>query len=311
MKKRFIIKTMLCCLLTAVLALSALSAACAGTSVSGQVQAPNGRSESELAERLRKIVSFKFWNFEDGIGYGNCPVYTAPSENAYRCANGKASCSTDSSMGEAGFVSGWLMVRYNTNNGGERVGYIPPRYVEGYQAKMRTPAFDYIPAVAADTLYVTDNTKLSGSAFAVLDPGETFYFLAKYTYFTDWWYIECTVDGRVARGFIDRAGARFFLGDGSGEPLTFETLGNPPVSPLGTAQTGTVTVEYGNGERKMVRKDANPNTDVVSAVYPERTYPCYAAKRGSTGKDWYYIWVEQDSVFGWVSSAFSSFMPLQ
>ena len=293
-------------LLILIIAIAALSTASAGTSTTQEEQTIITDDGGDLAERLKSAPTFKFWNHENGIGYGNCPVYTAPSENAYRCANGKASCSTNSYVSEAGFFSGWLLVRYETNNGGVRVGYIPPRYVSGFQSKMRTPQFDYIPVTAAQEILVTDNPMQPGTSFARLDPGEAFVILAKYTYFGDWWYIECTVDNQTARGFINRSSSPIYIG--SFGPVTPASLGNPKVSPLGTTQCGEVSIEYGtNGERKNVRKNADPNSDNVTVVYPGRTYACYGSKKGTTGKEWFYIWVEEDSAWGWVSSSFSTF----
>ena len=301
------IRKILPVMLALCLALSMLAAAQAGTSTE--------TTGSSLMDRINKVPAFKFWIHKDGIGYGNCPVYTAPSADAYRCANGKASCFTNDTVDEAGFVGGWLLVRYETNNGGYRVGYIPPKYVKGFQSKMRTPQFDYIPVTAADTIRVTDNPKMQNSSFATLDYGETFYILGKYTYIGDWWYIECVVDGQVARGFIDRGTSSFDLPDGSGSiqamgiPSQLSSKGTegvtgfPSESPLGTTQIGTLGVTgSGAADRKMVRQNADPDSKLVTVAYPGIQYPYYAVKRGTTGKDWYYIWVDADSAWGWISS---------
>jgi len=312
-----------------VLCLSILaSVAFAGTSVGGG----NGNTytgDSALMDRLRKAPEFKFWIHHSGIGYGNCPVYTAPSEDSFRCANGKASCSTNEEIGEAGFVSGWLLVRYETNNGGVRVGYIPPKYVRGFQSEMSSPKFDYIPATASGDIIVTDNPLMQGSSYAMLYSGEPFFVLGKYTYYGDWWYIECVVDGQIARGFIDRESSYFSLGNNGGlvtgntaeyssygsqttagqstTVISGSTLGNPSVSLLGTSQMGDVTIGYGTtGDRKIVRQDADPDSSQVAVVYPGSSYPCYGSKQGSTGKLWYYIWVDENSAWGWVSSGYAT-----
>lgn len=294
-----------------------ISTSGAGTSTGGGGTTTVSRYTTDsLVDRLLKVPSFKFRNYENGIGYGNCPVYTAPSENAFRCTNGKASCWTNTYMSEGGYVSGWLFVRYETNNGGHRVGYVPPSYVRGFQSGMPTPQFDRIPVYAANTIYVTDNPLLLGSSFGQLDPGETFYVLGKYTYVGDWWYIECTVDNKTARGFIDRGSSSFILDNGivvgpSGNNGTqthgTDAFGIPSVSPLGTGYICDALVDYGStGDRKIVRQNADPNSKQITVVYPGYRYPCYAVKRGTTGKDWYYIWVEEDSAWGWISSGNSS-----
>lgn len=314
MKCKMIINKTFALLLSIILVFSLLATASAGTSISGGTTI-NADNNSDLANRLRSVPDFKFKNHENGIGYGNCPVYTAPSEYAYRCADGKASCYTDAYMSEAGFdITGWLLVRYQTNNGGTRVGYIPPKYVKGFKSVMSgCQHFEYIPVIAADTICVTDNPLLPGSAFATLDQGETFYILAKYTYYGNWWYIECTVDGQMARGFIDRGTTSFYLGDSSSStsyqsPINQQSLGNPTTSPLGTSQIGEVLVGYGStGSRKIVRERPDPNSRQVTVVYPGQRYPCYAEQQGSTGKTWYYIWVETDSAWAWISSGYVTF----
>lgn len=187
--------------------------ALAGTSTEGG-SIPAG--DDDLQAQLQALPPFKFEKHKEGIDYGRCPVYTAPSSDAYRCANGKALCDTNASMDEAGFVSGWLLVRYETNKGDYRVGYIPPKYVKGYKSQM-APHFGYIPAVAEGTIYVTDNPMTHGTSFAVLAEGESFHILSKYDYYKknglEWWYIECDVDGQTARGFIEYRDSLFRLGD--------------------------------------------------------------------------------------------------
>lgn len=169
----------------------------AGTSVNSSTGSSGYSGETT-------IPSFLFNKAEHGIGCGVCPVYTAPSKNAFRAANGKASVDTNSPLMIGGFEpNGWLLVRYNTNKGGVRVGYIPPSYVKNYSTwhKMN---FSYVRRTAETTLYVTDNPLDNYDYFAYLDPGEDYYILAEYTYYGNWWYIECTVDGKQARGFISK-----------------------------------------------------------------------------------------------------------
>ena len=279
-------------------------------------QYSNGNTD--LEQELIQLPDFKFWNYDkNGIGYGNCPVYTAPYKDAYRCADGKASCQTNKQMSDAGIYGGWLLVRYETNNGGYRVGYIPPEYIRGFQSQMGNRRFEhFVPAVANDTIFVTDNPMMLGSSFATLDPGEQFYVLAKYTYFGDWWYIECTVAGQIARGFIDRSGSSFSVGHGNvsvNNPTEYRqtnasvSYGIPSVSPLGTTCIGDVKIDGGyTGDRKIVRQNAGQNYEQVSVVYPGKQYPCYGQKNATNGRTWYYIWVDDDSAWGWVSSGFAT-----
>ena len=182
----------------------------------------NGRyvydGPDELNDELYSLPPFKFEIHHYGIGYGPCPVYTAPSESSYRCAGGGATCDTNAKMDDAGYVSGWLLVRYETNSGGVRVGYIPPKFVRGFESSMY-PHFGYVPAAPDSTIYVTDNPMMHGTSFAVLEPGEQFHILSRYDYYKknglEWWYIECNVDGQLAYGFIEMA-SDFHLGSTTG-----------------------------------------------------------------------------------------------
>ena len=185
-------KKYLSLLLAVILLVAVSSSASAGTSIGGSTS-----TQTEIPE-------FLFINMKDGIGCGLCPVYTAPSTDAYRCYNGKAECATDSPLYIGGFNDErWLMVRYETNKGAVRVGYIPPKYVKSFKHWARLK-FSYVKTVASSSIEVTDNPMDNYSAFAMLDAGETYYIFGDYNYHGDWWYIECTVDGLVARGFIEK-----------------------------------------------------------------------------------------------------------
>ena len=285
-----------------------LAICCTGALAEGSSSAP--AAASETVAKLLNILDFKFFVREDGIGKGSAPVYTAPDENSLRLADSKASCNLESEIAVAGHVDHWLMVRYEIGKKNEkdkkvRVGYIPPKYVKGFKSPMPTPQFDYIPVTADDIVYVSDNPLLNSSYFATLEPGETFYILGKYTYIGDWWYIECTVDNQLARGFINRETSSFILGDQTINKDTY--VPEAVLSPLGTEKIGTLTVGYGtDGAHKTVRQDADPESKQLALVSPGEKYPCYAEKKGTNGKPWYYIWIEKESVWGWISSGVST-----
>lgn len=151
------------------------------------------------------LYAFKFEHKNKGIGCGTCPVYTAPYMSAYRI-NGNAACDTNHSLDVGGFDSnGWLLVRYQTNNGSTRVGWIPPSYVRGVKTSMY-PHFGYVAQRAGSVTPVTDNNLNpydSSSYFAQLGAGETYYLLGYYDYYgISLSYIEFTLYGQTARGFI-------------------------------------------------------------------------------------------------------------
>ena len=89
---------------------------------------------------------------------------------------------------------------------GWRVGYIPPKFVKGFRSSM-SAHFGYIPCVADSQIYVTDNPYSHTDSIGLMEAGESFHVLSRYNYYAkegyDWWYIECYIDGQVARGFID------------------------------------------------------------------------------------------------------------
>ena len=185
-------------LLALLLVLSSVSAL-AATSI-------NSGSTSSVPGELSGVKPFKFEHKKTGIGRGVCPVYSAPYNGAYRCNNGRAAVDTNSYIDLGGYSEqGWLLVRYSTNNGGTRVGWIPPKYIKGVRTSM-VPHFSYIAQTAPTEINVTDNNLNPYDPtgyFATMAAGETFYIIGKYNYYQyDLWYIELTVDGQTARGFI-------------------------------------------------------------------------------------------------------------
>ena len=90
--------------------------------------------------------------------------------------------------------------------------------------------------------------------------------------------------------------------------VTLETLGAPEKSPLETELMGYVVVNgKEGGDRKRVRGDATSDSKWLTSVYPRRRYPCYGIKTGERRKDWYYVFVEEDSVWGYVLGGFVTF----
>ena len=251
------------------------------------------------SESLYNVIDFKFHHYKNGIGYGNCPVYTAPSLDAYRCSNGKASVSTNSDMWVGGFEvgSGWLLVRYETSNGGVRVGYIPPSYIQGFKTSIDRLKFSYIAQTAASSIIVTDNPLNANTSFAMLSPGQQYHILGKYTYYGNWWYIEFYVNGQIARGFINRDTTA--VNNGSG---TYSTdIGSPSSSPYGGRKIGEVRI---SGDARLVRQNAGTEYPMVARVSYPGQYPCYDEKIGTNGARWFYIYV--DGVWGWIAEGAAS-----
>ncbi len=241
---------------------------------------------------LSQVPEFLFRHYKDGIGCGVCHVFTAPSANAYRV--GRATCDTDSDVYVAGRdASGWIMVRYTTNNKTERVGYIPRSKVGSFTAKNNL-GFSYITCEAAAEIAITDNPMSRNDDFAVIPQGGVFAILAKYTYHGDWWYVETKVDGLYARGFISRDTE---LVPTDRTVIDIPELSTfPQASPEGDALQGTVTVI---GDQCLVRAKADTASKWVARAASYNVFPFYGTKIGTNRHPWYRVCV--DGTWGWIA----------
>ena len=132
------------------------------------------------------------------------PIYSAPSEASWRGADGKAMVSTNGAVWAAGWENGWLLMYYETNNGSIRVGY-------GSSASMTSRPdinvqlqFSYIQARILQGCSVTDDPLKTATSIRMLDPGDTVTYLTTVMNQSGmvWDYIETTVNGKAARGYI-------------------------------------------------------------------------------------------------------------
>jgi hypothetical protein len=134
------------------------------------------------------------------------PVYSAPSASSWRGANGKASVSTNGAIYAAGWESGWLLLMYETNNGSVRVGYVKAGSIRGGVPMDDYLTFAYSGATVTSTCILTDDPARTGTAIATLQPGAQITWLTRFYNNAAWDYVETTVGGKTARGFI-RAGS--------------------------------------------------------------------------------------------------------
>lgn len=289
-REEMIMKKLLCTILTLLVVFSVWASASADA------------ASDDLLERLTLAPAFTF-RYEEPHGYGIWPVYSAPSNESYRGGkdnNAGFNTNSDRAIGTAGFTSsGWLMITYQMASGGHRVGYVPPTKVKGFRTAISLPQFDRIPAVAAAPIIVAESHYGDSGDFFMINAGEPFYVLGKYTYYGDWWYVEFTLNGLQSRGFIDRKTSQFYVND---ILVVKEDLPEPSVSPAGTGKIGTVTIDKTDLDKVNTRQKPDPKSGLVTAAYWGRSYPCYGQKNGTTGKPWYYIFIEEASAFCWVSS---------
>ena len=133
-------------------------------------------------------------------------VYSAPTAASWRGADGTASVSTNGAIYAAGWESGWLLVMYETNNGSVRVGYVDSSSIRGGVPFDLNLDFSYAPAAVLEKCTLTDDPARTGSAITTLQPGAQVTWLTRFYNNSAWDYVEVTVNGQTARGFI-RAGS--------------------------------------------------------------------------------------------------------
>ena len=258
-------------------------------------------AKSAVVAELLQVLDFKFHVRDEGIGEGTYPVYTAPSKDSLRLADGKARVDVSGEVSVAGYDHGWLLIRYEIKDKKARVGYIL------HSKDMLHPdvgkiSFNAVPAQLVEETEITDNPRSNSTPFGTLPAGSDITILAKYTYTGNWWYIEAENAGKQMRGFIDRS-ATPILVDGTVYNGNTE-LGFPAVSPGGGEQIGMVLIGGDGDNARIVRKRPDPDSDMVARVYSGDVFPCYGTEIGSTWKEWYQIWV--DGVWGWYSSGSST-----
>ena len=128
------------------------------------------------------------------------PVYAAPSEDAWRGANGRAAVSLAepftllASFGN----EGWWLIEYETSGGARRVGYIPQ------QAYDRTVPYGWwlIPMTLPllGDAAMTDDPHGGRREIARFAAGESLTVLGYYDGL--WAYVQTEIDGKTARGFL-------------------------------------------------------------------------------------------------------------
>lgn len=128
-------------------------------------------------------------------------VYSGPSDRYIRGANGKASVSTNDVIYVAGWDGKWLLVKYWTNSGRARVGYV---HKSGLTCEVDVPelAFEPREVVVAESCTFTDDPEFNSSILGELREGRKVTLLGVYRRNGQWAYIETKVEGRLVRGFV-------------------------------------------------------------------------------------------------------------
>lgn len=129
-------------------------------------------------------------------------VYAAPTDKGWRGAEGNASVSTNGAIYAAGWEGSWLLIMYETNDGSVRVGYVNGDKVRGGVPLDTSLHFDHSPAVVVSACSLTDDPARSGTEIIFLHAGDQVTYLTRYYNNSAWDYVETTVDGKRARGFV-------------------------------------------------------------------------------------------------------------
>ncbi len=131
-------------------------------------------------------------------------VYSAPSVNSWRAANGKASVSTNGSVWAAGWDGSWLQVFYEVNNGGLRVGYVNGSDIKGKVDFKQALYFSYEQEKITADCTLTDDPLRNQTSIATLPAGRAVTYLSTAINQNGkvWDYVETTVNGKTVRGYI-------------------------------------------------------------------------------------------------------------
>lgn len=130
-------------------------------------------------------------------------VYSAPSAYAYRANNGKALVNTSGAVYALGYDSGWMLMLYEANYAGQyRVGYIDTAKIKGQLPSLNQLSWERTEAQVLSNVNLTDDPALTGRSMTSLNAGSRVTYLTTMFNSTGWDYVETTINGQTARGFI-------------------------------------------------------------------------------------------------------------
>ncbi len=127
-------------------------------------------------------------------------VYSAPSEGAWRAANGKASVSLKKTVQVFGVTENeegmWTCVEYGVSNRTSRIGYVKGNLLPGCDAIPLTA----LSLTASRDTYLTDDPDVSQYRQKEIPAGTELTVLAVYNAY--YAYTESRIDGKAFRGFV-------------------------------------------------------------------------------------------------------------
>ena len=136
------------------------------------------------------------------VGEGLVPVYSAPDEAAWRAAKGKAAVSLKGEMDVLGPADKeWSVIRYDVSLATQRIGCVPTQSI-GQESNAGT-IYTAVPVTVNQTTFLTDDPDRSQFRQSEVKEGAALTALGYYdNYYA---YVETTVDGQRARGFVPLA----------------------------------------------------------------------------------------------------------
>ncbi len=168
-----------------------------------QMQAQNTKNDKDTRSWRNAVPPEKM---PDGFHAGRISekkmwkVYSAPREDAWRGANGKACFDSGDAYWTMGQENGWVLVMYAVKNTGYRIGYAD---MQDYTTEDRNLKFESVPCTISKDTVMTDDPIASLSPVFSLREGDDATYLASYTFGDEnWAYIEVEQNGVTARGFV-------------------------------------------------------------------------------------------------------------
>ncbi|MBR3494634.1 MAG: YARHG domain-containing protein [Clostridia bacterium] len=150
--------------------------------------------------RVDKPRGFSFINLKAGQ---KLPVYSAPSAASFRANNGKALVNTNGAVYGYGWDSGWILMLYEANAAGQyRVGYINGNSIKGTLPNLPQLSWARESRQIVTATNLTDDPALTGRSMTYLPAGAWVTYLTTMYNRTAWAYVETTINGQTARGFV-------------------------------------------------------------------------------------------------------------
>ena len=161
---------------------------------------PRGKGMPVPPSQVNKPRGFEFVELKAGQ---KLPVFSAPSESAFRANNGKALVNTNGAVYALGYDNGWMLMLYEANYAGQyRVGYINMAKVRGRQPALDQLSWDGSSCQVLQTTALTDDPAQTGNPMITLQAGTTVTYLTTMFNTGAWDYIETTANGQTIRGFV-------------------------------------------------------------------------------------------------------------